>query len=201
MACSCSSTACEVDSNPLHRRARAGLGNFEQLVIGAGNGASTPGTIDDLNQFFDGTIDEFAVYDRALTAGEVQQLFDGGELGTTLVGTASADTADRRQRRRGAARRRRRRHDRGQRRRRRAARRRRRRRPARRAGRRRALRRPAATDELRGGAGDDGSRHGGGDELSGGAGEDLLEGGGGAMRWPAAPMPIELFGGTGDRSI
>jgi Ca2+-binding RTX toxin-like protein len=58
------------------------VGNLEQLGIGAlASGA----------QGFDGVIDEVAVYDRALSAGEIQQLFDGGEFGTTVVGTAKSD--------------------------------------------------------------------------------------------------------------
>ena len=68
------------------------LGNFEPLVIGAESGLSTPGTVDNLFRFFDGTIDEFAVYDRALTAGEIQQLFEAGEQGDILIGAADADT-------------------------------------------------------------------------------------------------------------
>jgi lysophospholipase L1-like esterase len=67
------------------------IGNFEQLVIGAATSSSTPGTIDAVSQFFDGTIDEFGIYDRALSAGEVEQLFDGGQFGTTVVGTAKSD--------------------------------------------------------------------------------------------------------------
>jgi Ca2+-binding RTX toxin-like protein len=69
----------------------AGAGNFEQLVIGAGNGTSPSGTIDNVNQFVDGTIDEFAIYDRALSDGEVGQLFDGGVLGTVVGGGAGDD--------------------------------------------------------------------------------------------------------------
>ncbi len=58
-------------------------GNLEELGIGA----RADGTA-----AFDGVIDEVAVYDRALTVGEIQQLFDGGELGTSVLGTANADT-------------------------------------------------------------------------------------------------------------
>ena len=59
------------------------LGNVEELGIGArvDGGAA-----------FDGVIDEVAFYDRALTAGDIQNLFDGGELGTKVIGTAQADT-------------------------------------------------------------------------------------------------------------
>jgi Ca2+-binding RTX toxin-like protein len=69
----------------------AGLGNSEQLVIGAGNGTSETGTIDNVNQFVNGTIDEFAIYDRTLSDDQIQQLFDGGEFGNVIVGTAQAD--------------------------------------------------------------------------------------------------------------
>ena len=74
-------------------------GNFEPLVIGAETGSSTPGTIDDLAQFFGGTIDEFAVYDRPLTGNEVGQLLDGGELGHDADRHRGRRRADRRQRR------------------------------------------------------------------------------------------------------
>ena len=52
----------------------AGLGNFEPLVIGAGNGLATPGTGDLINDFFSGTIDEFGIYDRALSAVACAQM-------------------------------------------------------------------------------------------------------------------------------
>jgi Ca2+-binding RTX toxin-like protein len=59
------------------------VGNLEELGIGAlASGA----------QGFDGVIDEVAVYDRALTAGEVQQLFAAGERGSIVVGTPRSDT-------------------------------------------------------------------------------------------------------------
>jgi lysophospholipase L1-like esterase len=82
----------EVAANAYTGGLDAGLGNFELLAIGADSGSSTPSTVDNLVSFFDGTIDEFAVYDRALTGDEVDQLFEGGELGTKVVGTAAADT-------------------------------------------------------------------------------------------------------------
>jgi lysophospholipase L1-like esterase len=58
-------------------------GNLEELGIGARADGS---------EAFDGVIDEVAVYDRALTVGEIQQLFVGGELGTSVLATANADT-------------------------------------------------------------------------------------------------------------
>jgi lysophospholipase L1-like esterase len=70
-----------------------GITTAEPLVIGVDSGFSSPGgSLDDPQRFFDGTIDEFAVYNRPLTGGEVQQLFDGGRFGSTVVGTADDDT-------------------------------------------------------------------------------------------------------------
>jgi lysophospholipase L1-like esterase len=174
------------------------IGNLEELGIGA----RADGTL-----AFDGVIDEVAVYDRALTVGEIQQLFDGGELGTSVLGTANADTilggsdgedlrgafgADTILARGGDD----------------------------------ALRGGAGPDDLRGGPGDDrlfgGSGadamsgaagddrllgHGGKDDLSGGAGEDLLDGHGGrdslaggadADRLFGGPAVDHLSGGAGD---
>jgi lysophospholipase L1-like esterase len=59
------------------------VGNLEELGIGALASAA---------QGFDGVIDEVAIYDRALTADEVQQLFAAGARGSTVVGTAESDT-------------------------------------------------------------------------------------------------------------
>ena len=167
------------------------LGNFEQLVIGAESGNSTPSTVDSLVSFFDGTLDEFAVYDRALNGGEIQQLFDSGDLGRILVGTAAADEiiggSDREDLRGG--------------------------------GGEDLLAGRGGDDTLRGGGGDDDLRGGAGnDKLFGGRGADSMFGGSrrrhvsqpsvartacsaalericsramaGRIRWPAAPMPI-----------
>ena len=81
-----------VDSDPF--TGGLGLGvNLEPLVLGASSGFSTPGgTLDNLQRFFDGTIDEFAVYDQALSEAQVQQLFQAGEQAPELVGTAEDDT-------------------------------------------------------------------------------------------------------------
>ncbi|HSA80072.1 MAG TPA: LamG-like jellyroll fold domain-containing protein, partial [Geminicoccaceae bacterium] len=59
------------------------IGNLEELGIGA--------RVDGSNAF-DGVIDEVAVYNRALTAAEVQGLFAAGEIGPTVRGTAQSDT-------------------------------------------------------------------------------------------------------------
>lgn len=59
----------------------AGQGNYEPLVLGMD--AGLPG--------FAGVIDEFAVYDRALTARQIDRLFQAGEQGGRLVGTAGDD--------------------------------------------------------------------------------------------------------------
>jgi Ca2+-binding RTX toxin-like protein len=142
----------EVGSDPYTGGLDAGLGNFEQLVIGVGNGSSTPGTIDSVDRFFGGTIDEFAIYDRALTGGEVGQLFEGGELGTTVVGTADDDLiiggADNEE--------------------------------LRGAGGNDTIEGSDGNDELRGGGGNDLARGGrGNDQIFGGRGEDELRGGAG----------------------
>jgi Ca2+-binding RTX toxin-like protein len=168
------------------------VGNLEQLGIGA---------LTDGGQAFDGVIDEVAVYDRALSAGEIQQLFDGGELGTTVVGTAKSDTligGSDDEDLRGAA------------------------------GNDLidgnggddALRGASGADDLlgatgndrlfggggaddlRGGPGDD-EMHGmgGNDLISGGSGDDLLEGGGGKDRMGGTSGADELFGGPAIDSL
>jgi Ca2+-binding RTX toxin-like protein len=80
----------EVASNPFTGNL---VGTAEPLVLGASSGFSTPGgTLDNLQRFFLGTIDEFVVYDRALSPAQVQRLFQAGERGPELVGTAEDDT-------------------------------------------------------------------------------------------------------------
>jgi len=59
----------------------AGLGNFEPLIVGSDAGTA----------HFQGVIDEFAVYDGALSAGQIASLFGAGQGGLTLLGTAVAD--------------------------------------------------------------------------------------------------------------
>jgi Ca2+-binding RTX toxin-like protein len=59
----------------------AGLGNFEPLIVGSDAGTA----------HFQGVIDEFAVYDGALSGGEVASLFGAGQGGLTLLGTAAND--------------------------------------------------------------------------------------------------------------
>jgi Ca2+-binding RTX toxin-like protein len=59
------------------------VGNVQELALGARVNGEVA---------FDGVIDEVAIYDRALTAGEIGRLFDAGEQGDTLIGTAAADT-------------------------------------------------------------------------------------------------------------
>jgi Ca2+-binding RTX toxin-like protein len=70
-------------------------GNSEALVLGAENGTNESGTpIDepgDLVRFFDGVIDEFVIYDQALSQADVQQLFEAGQRGLDLVGTSDDD--------------------------------------------------------------------------------------------------------------
>ena len=187
----------EVGSNAYPGGLDAGLGNFELLVVGADSGAGTPGTADTLVSFFDGLIDEFAVYDRALTAAEVQQLFDAGASGATVLGTAQSDTliggSDDEDLRgmagddvadggggdddlrggggdddlQGAT------------------------------GNDRLLG-GAGADDLRGGPGDDqADGMGGRDRISGGGGNDLLEGGAGSDTLGGTGGADELFGGAG----
>jgi Ca2+-binding RTX toxin-like protein len=81
----------EVDSHPF--TGGLGLGvNLEPLVVGASSGFSTPGgALDELQRFFAGTIDEVVVYDRALSQGQVQQLYHAGQRGPELAGTAADD--------------------------------------------------------------------------------------------------------------
>lgn len=79
----------EVDSDPFTGNL---VGNTEPLVLGASSGFSTPGgSLDNLQRFFAGTIDEFAVYEQALSEAQVQQLFQAGEQAPDYVGTAEDD--------------------------------------------------------------------------------------------------------------
>jgi Ca2+-binding RTX toxin-like protein len=59
----------------------AGMGNFEPLVVGSDAGT---------NHFW-GVIDEFAVYDGALSPGQIASLFAAGQGGLTLAGTPTDD--------------------------------------------------------------------------------------------------------------
>ena len=68
-----------------------GLGNFEPLVLGALIDTSPNRSAGTPTNSFAGVLDELAIYDRALTADEIQQLFAAGESGGTLVGTAADD--------------------------------------------------------------------------------------------------------------
>ncbi|HEX5795139.1 MAG TPA: LamG-like jellyroll fold domain-containing protein [Geminicoccaceae bacterium] len=128
------------------------VGNVEDLGIGARVNGGLP---------FEGVIDEVAIYDRALTTGEIDQLFEGGEFGSRVIGTAAADRliggsdAEELRGARGDDR----------------------------------IVGNDGNDELRGGGGDDVVRGGAGDDdlfggqgrdkLRGGGGDDLLNGGGG----------------------
>jgi Ca2+-binding RTX toxin-like protein len=59
----------------------AGMGNFEPLVVGSDAGTN----------HFGGVIDDFAVYDGALSAAQVAALFAAGQSGLTLAGTPADD--------------------------------------------------------------------------------------------------------------
>ncbi len=146
------------------------VGNTDQLGLGARVNGDLP---------FAGVIDEIAIYDRALTAGEVGQLFEGGEFGTTVVGTADDDMlfgGSAAEQLRGG------RGDDG-------------------------LHGGLGNDELLGGNGQDDLHGGGGDDeldgrdgddlLAGGEGDDLLEGGDGADSLNGAAGDDRLFGNRG----
>jgi Ca2+-binding RTX toxin-like protein len=146
------------------------VGNVENLVFGArANGSAA----------FDGVIDEVAIYGRALTAAEIQRLFDAGERGSTLIGSAESDrliggsddedlrglAGDDQMNGKGGD---------------------------------DALRGAGGGDGLLGGPGDDDLFGGAGaDDLSGGPGDDLLEGGGGADTLSGNGGADDLFGGRG----
>ena len=146
------------------------VGNVEDLGIGARVNGELP---------FEGVIDEVAIYDRALTTDEIQQLFEGGEFGSRVIGTAAADTliggSDAEELRGGGG------DD--------------------------VVRGGAGdddlfggpgSDELRGGGGDDVVRGGAGDDdLFGGPGRDELRGGGGDDLLNGGRGEDLLTGGTG----
>jgi Ca2+-binding RTX toxin-like protein len=68
-------------------------GNLEPLVVGVETGFSSPGgSFDNLQRFFNGTIDEVAIYERGLSGAEVQNLYQAGLSGNAIVGTAGNDT-------------------------------------------------------------------------------------------------------------
>ena len=69
-----------------------GLGNFEPLVLGALIDGSPNRALGTPTSSFAGTFDEFAIYDHALTAAEIEQLFQAGAAGSTVSGTAEDDT-------------------------------------------------------------------------------------------------------------
>ena len=162
-------------------------GNSEALVLGAENGTNESGTpIDepgDLVRFFDGAIDEFVIYDQALSQADVQQLFEAGQRGLDLVGTSDDDRligglddeilrglagSDRLSG----------------------------------AGGDDVLRGGGGADNLLGGLGDDQLFGGpGDDDLRGGAGADALRGQGGADRLRGAGGADELFGNNGEDQL
>jgi acyl-CoA thioesterase-1 len=82
----------QVDSDPY----AGGLaGNEQPLVIGALAWASSAGAADNLEAFFDGVIDEVAVFDQALSAQQVAALYDAGVASPalSLVDDGSAQAA------------------------------------------------------------------------------------------------------------
>ena len=70
--------------------------NLEPLVFGANQWSSGDQVADNLHSFFDGQIDEVALYTQALTLEEIQDLYDAGINGDgtgddILIGGAGAD--------------------------------------------------------------------------------------------------------------
>ena len=53
-----------------------GIGNYEPIAIGAGTWTSGDGVVTPLIDYFDGSIDEVAIFDQALTAQTIQDLYD-----------------------------------------------------------------------------------------------------------------------------
>jgi Ca2+-binding RTX toxin-like protein len=161
----------QVGSDPF----TGGLASNEPLVLGASSGFSTPGgTLDNLVRFFDGTIDEFAVYNQALSQAQVQQLFQAGARGPDVAGTAEDDTLlggiDPEILRGGAG------ED--------------------------TLRGGGGNDVLSGDAGDDFVAGGAGnDQLFGRLGADMLFGGPGIDRLQGNAGPDQLTGGPGDDQL
>jgi Ca2+-binding RTX toxin-like protein len=151
-----------------------GLGNFEPLVLGAlidqspNHSAGTP------TGSFSGLLDELAIYDHALSPGEIQQLFAGGQSGGKLTGSADDDTLlggvdDE---------------------------------TLHGAGGNDVLQGGGGNDILKGGGGDDLLRGGDGDDrLRGGAGRDDLRGEGGNDIIEGRPGADQLSGGDGDDTL
>lgn len=71
-----------VDSSAL---AFSTAGNTNDLLFAAGNANGTVGSN------FDGTLDEVVVYDQTLTEAEVRTLYEAGQNGNVLTGTAADD--------------------------------------------------------------------------------------------------------------
>ena len=76
--------------------------NTESLIIGASANRRTPGELNNLRDFFEGTISDFIVFDQALNAAQILQLERGtlefnasdGTLGETGGDTGSDDGAN-----------------------------------------------------------------------------------------------------------
>ncbi|MGB0723663.1 MAG: LamG domain-containing protein [Gammaproteobacteria bacterium] len=59
------------------------LGNLEPIALGANAGWSGDGTVDPLYGGFSGLLDEFSIFDRALSAADIQDLYTG--VNTTVA--------------------------------------------------------------------------------------------------------------------
>ncbi len=85
-----------LDGNKVDALAYTGgiAGNSEPWTIGADQGVSGDGTADNLRDFFSGTIDEFAVFDRQLSGNEIKDIETSGIIssGDRLSGGAGDDT-------------------------------------------------------------------------------------------------------------
>ena len=72
-----------------------GSGNHEPLVLGAGTWSSGNLTHESLNYYFAGQLDGVRIYDYPLDAGQVSDLFGGGEVGPgSGVGSVVQDTSE-----------------------------------------------------------------------------------------------------------
>ncbi len=72
-----------------------GVGNFEPWALGAHSGFSNSGSVTPLGQFFDGQIDEVAMFGAALSPGQVQQLYDAATTPSstgTIIDVLANDT-------------------------------------------------------------------------------------------------------------
>ena len=70
-----------------------GTGNTESFVIGASNQWGTSGTLDDLQRFFQGSIDEVSIVASQLNGEQIQNIFAAGLQHYTIVENTSLNVA------------------------------------------------------------------------------------------------------------